>query len=372
MEVFTECSFPFVAIAGKKTAVITAKQLLRRWLQLNPTISIDNSDGSIAQLLRLISLVHTVGGISDANFDIVDSRDADLAFELDRDEFKWRWDTYLLGPKTSSEIISKHLIMPLVSLAHISFYSADPVSELDEEDLEKTVDKIGRTARRSVDIHVKHTFARPRIATTLQRVSSLFGFAPLLSPIKSEAEAPNFLEELSALHAHGDLPISSAPDSGKNSKRGDHIEQIERVQMPVEDKTSTKPPVAPHQEENAESVTESDEDDAFAQSKLEPKIVGARSRPASGSPEASVVPLHHRTSEISAPRPPSHPPYERWTLGSRFRLATAAQNAESVASESRQQRLEFGFRCGSEGALAKLAGCFYGRKGHDTWGQTTD
>ena len=118
--------------------------------------------------------------------------------------------------------------MPLISLAHVSFYSADPVSELEENDLEKVradgeqkivrslssnthvtyscsmfffhsvcllklVDKIGRSARRSVDIHVRQTMGRPRIATTLQRVSSLFAFAPtpgacLLARNKSHAK----------------------------------------------------------------------------------------------------------------------------------------------------------------------------------------
>ena len=104
----------------------------------------------------LLKVLHSLGGISDVNFDVVDSREAvslihirtfsphiqlismqDLAFELDCGGFKWRWDAYLLGPKTSSDIISKQLIIPLITLTHVSFYSADPISELDEADLEK-------------------------------------------------------------------------------------------------------------------------------------------------------------------------------------------------------------------------------------------
>ena len=63
----------------------------------------------------------------------------DLALEFDFENFKWRWDTYLLGPKTSAELISKHLIFPFISLTHISFNSADSVSELDGADLEKVI-----------------------------------------------------------------------------------------------------------------------------------------------------------------------------------------------------------------------------------------
>jgi hypothetical protein len=61
----------------------------------------------------------------------------DFAFELECDAFKWRWETCFLGHKTSAEIVSKHLIMPLISVNYLAFSSADPVSELSESDLEK-------------------------------------------------------------------------------------------------------------------------------------------------------------------------------------------------------------------------------------------
>lgn len=34
----------------------------------------------------------------------------DFAFELECDAFRWRWETCLLGHKSSAELISKHLI----------------------------------------------------------------------------------------------------------------------------------------------------------------------------------------------------------------------------------------------------------------------
>jgi hypothetical protein len=37
----------------------------------------------------------------------------------------------------SAEILSKHLILPLIGVNHLAFSSADPVSELSENDLEK-------------------------------------------------------------------------------------------------------------------------------------------------------------------------------------------------------------------------------------------
>lgn len=61
----------------------------------------------------------------------------DFSFELGNDEFRWRWDTYPLGAKAAADVLSRQLIMPLISVTHLAFSSADPVSELSEADLEK-------------------------------------------------------------------------------------------------------------------------------------------------------------------------------------------------------------------------------------------
>ena len=42
----------------------------------------------------------------------------------------------------------------------------------------KAVDKIGRTARRTVDTHIRNVFAKPRVATTMRRMTAMFNFSP--------------------------------------------------------------------------------------------------------------------------------------------------------------------------------------------------
>lgn len=37
----------------------------------------------------------------------------------------------------SADILSKQLILPLISVTHLAFSSADPVNEMSEADLEK-------------------------------------------------------------------------------------------------------------------------------------------------------------------------------------------------------------------------------------------
>ncbi|KAL5526105.1 hypothetical protein ACEPAG_7443 [Sanghuangporus baumii] len=293
------------------TEVLTKNQLVRRWRQCNPAANLNDNDQSFSLLQSLIRDLHSPNGISDANFDIVESRDADLAFELDCDKFKWRWDAYLLGPKTSADVISKHLILPLISLTHVSFYSADPVSELAEGDLEKTVDKIGRTARRSADIHVKQTLSRPRIATTLQRISSLLGFVQTLPPIRSEMERPNLGGQVEALRAH----IALSPDEASHpsfSTAGD-TRWHQRAQNAVSSK-SVKPPIETEVVQpaaaDAESETESDSDD-------ERDVLASKSRASQDSasrvratPPANLIsepPVLGQTSRLQSPESDSPP-----------------------------------------------------------------
>lgn len=122
----------------------------------------------------------------------------DFAFELEFETFKWKWETNFLGYKSSAEIISKQLIMPLISVNHLAFASADPIGELSENSLEKVnscfnnldapelilirmsqaVDKIGRSAKRTMDVHVKNAMIKPRAATTIRRMTSIFNSVP--------------------------------------------------------------------------------------------------------------------------------------------------------------------------------------------------
>jgi len=172
---------------------LSSTQIARRWRDCN------RNDGSVftetgqenvwrTSNLELLSNAHTLGGILDLTFEHVDSRYGDLAFELECDAFKWRWETIFIGYKFSAEILSKHLIMPLVSVNYLAFSSADPVCELSERDLETAVDKVGRTARRTLDTHIKHAISKPRVSTTLQRMTAMLNFVSDLPPIISTAE----------------------------------------------------------------------------------------------------------------------------------------------------------------------------------------
>ncbi|OBZ72490.1 hypothetical protein A0H81_07816 [Grifola frondosa] len=178
------------------SSVVSSKQLARRWRDYNPKspplyASGEDEDEWRIGILELLSAAHTLGGIVDLSFEVVDSRYSDFAIELGSDSFKWRWESFALGPKVSADLLSKQLIMPLISVTHLAFSSADAVSELSEANLEKAVDKVGRTARRTIDTHIKNAISKPRIASTLRRMTAMFNFSTDLPAIFSDAVAPD-------------------------------------------------------------------------------------------------------------------------------------------------------------------------------------
>jgi hypothetical protein len=61
----------------------------------------------------------------------------DLAIDLHGDSFRWRWETFSIGPKQSADVLSKHLMIPLLSTAYLAFISSDAISEISGSDLEK-------------------------------------------------------------------------------------------------------------------------------------------------------------------------------------------------------------------------------------------
>ena len=103
-----------------------------------------------------------------------------------------------MGHKWSADIISKHLVLPLISLNYLTCSSADAQSDAPDADVERVcsfdtisigylddlicdtqaVDKLGRTARRTLDTHIKNAMSKPRVSTAIRRMTAMFNFVP--------------------------------------------------------------------------------------------------------------------------------------------------------------------------------------------------
>ncbi|KAF9223867.1 hypothetical protein BS17DRAFT_802339 [Gyrodon lividus] len=200
------------------TEVLSSKQFARRWRECNklissPSLDDDEEEAWRTRHLDLLSRAHTLGGMQELSFEVVESKFGDFAFELECDAFKWRWETIFVGHKISADILSKHLIMPLISVSHLAFSSSDVVGDLTTSDLEKAVDKVARTARRTVDTHVKNALSKPRLATTIRRTTAIFNFISDPPMIKTEADDP-------CLHAPQELAskINTSPERLKSTR----------------------------------------------------------------------------------------------------------------------------------------------------------
>ncbi|KAF9236742.1 hypothetical protein BU15DRAFT_89028 [Melanogaster broomeanus] len=163
------------------TEVLSSQQFARRWRECNrrinsPSLDDDEEEAWRTRHLDLLSRAHTLGGMAELSFEVVESKIGDFAFEVECKAFKWRWETIFVGYKISAEILSKHLIMPLISVSHLAFSSSDVVGDLSSSNLEKATDKVARTARRTLDMHVKNALSRPRLVTTIRRMTAIFNF----------------------------------------------------------------------------------------------------------------------------------------------------------------------------------------------------
>ncbi|KIK95437.1 hypothetical protein PAXRUDRAFT_827028 [Paxillus rubicundulus Ve08.2h10] len=161
--------------------VMSSNQLARRWRECNrrassPLFDYDEEEAWRTRHLELLSRAHTLGGMAELSFAAVESKFGDFAFELECPAFKWRWETVFVGHKLSADILSQHLIMPLISVSHLAFSSSDVVGDLPPSDLEKAIDKVARTARGTFGTHVGNALSKPRLATTIRRMTAIFNF----------------------------------------------------------------------------------------------------------------------------------------------------------------------------------------------------
>ncbi|EAU85498.1 hypothetical protein CC1G_06399 [Coprinopsis cinerea okayama7 len=175
---------------------MNSQQFARRWRKYNPSSpgpypSVEEEDAWREEGLEWLSNLHTLGGIDQAVFEVVDSHFSDLSLGLDHASFKWRWEANSVGYRSSAEIISKHLVIPLITANSLALSSPESIGEMADSDVEKAVDKSARVARRHADTHVRNALSKPKAATILRRITAMFNFATELPPILSVAQKPD-------------------------------------------------------------------------------------------------------------------------------------------------------------------------------------
>ncbi|KAF7327889.1 hypothetical protein MKEN_00368800 [Mycena kentingensis (nom. inval.)] len=359
------------------TEVLNSKQFARRWRACNPEKSPEFSrtqdeDDWRSATLSLLSNAHTLGGIPELSFDSVDSQYADLAIELEAYEvFKWRWETCLQPARFSAEIISKHLVLPLISLTHTAFTGSAAVGEMSSSDLEKVnaaalqphnvnhslqaVDKVGQIARRSVDTHVKNALAKPRVSTAIQRMTS---------PVLLSAETPDLQAPDVSARSPSPAPvkrrISPSPPPQRIASPSPPASVIDRAPAspPAPAKPSSASASAPEPAADEGSETEDDSDDEPAPAAKGKAPASGRGRVSSSSPApparaASSSPSPPPTKRPKAPAPDSDSDSSPVRPAKKKAKPSSSDNDSDDSVAARKKRLA---RTRNGGAAARGSG----------------
>ncbi|KAI5886120.1 uncharacterized protein SCHCODRAFT_02519350 [Schizophyllum commune H4-8] len=343
---------------------MTSAQFARRWRTTNPKaqsyalLDEQEEDKWREARLDLLGKAHSVGAFADLAFEVVSTRYSDFAVRIEAESFTWVWETTFVGYRLSAELLSQQLIMPMISLSHFALGSQEVIAEMTDDDLQKAVDKVGRTARRTPDTHVRNAIAKPRAATCLRRMSAILNFLP--EPLqKPDLSAPEELPQ----DIRREVPSRRAPPSSakKSSRppsvrsptpqaqsppppsRGSPIEVDSDSPAPAPRRTSTPPPAAKTSDAPAdESVTESSTDDEDAPP---PKKVVA---PSNKGKAAASKPASRRISPLLSSSP-SPPPSMKAKLGAEGSLkpTSSAKPSSSVNASTTSRPASSAARAGS-------------------------
>ncbi|KAL1758618.1 hypothetical protein FB107DRAFT_288347 [Schizophyllum commune] len=308
--------------------VMTSAQFAQRWRATNgkaqsfETLENEREDSWREARLVLLGKAHSLGAFPNLSFEIVPTRYSDLAVRIEAESFSWVWQTTFVGYRMSAELLSQHLILPMISVVHFTLGGQESIVDMPDDDLEKVVDKVARTARRTPGTHVRNAIAKPRAATCLSRMSAMLNFTEPPPRVVSTAEKPDLTapEELSQDTRHEVPSRRAPPSSAKKSSpppparspsplaqsppppsRGSPIEVDSDSPAPAPRRTLSPPPAAKSSEAPAdESVTESSTDDEDAP--LTKKVVA----PSSKGKAAAPKPASRRFSPLlsSSPSPP--------------------------------------------------------------------
>lgn len=256
--------------------------------------------------------IHTIGGLEECSFESVSSSYSDMAFDIEYtgDEgqvFKWRWETNFEGYKSSSQLLSQHLILPLLTLSHMSLSNDD---DEDAKDIEKAVDKACRTARRALPIHLKNVF-KAKLSTTLCRVTAATNFVPdsQLPPVSLASESPEITLPTPVLEDDEEkqptTKSSPPPSPPSTCKAVPHPPSPEKATSAVTSRERERSPTPARMQSPSQAPMDVD-DDSATESEEEEIDLSQVSRRAPPSQSQSSVPKPSIAKP--APPPPSPPP----------------------------------------------------------------
>ncbi|KAG8845121.1 hypothetical protein FRB96_002723 [Tulasnella sp. 330] len=238
--------------------------------------------GQIVQLTNL----HSPYNMSDIEFSIATSQNADLEVTLATNEFIWRWDVMSLPHRFASQVLSAQLIMPLLSFTALAASVDEPIRDMTVYSLTRAADSQAKTAKRSLGRQMAGCMTKPMVLTTLQRITQVIeGNMNPVSVAINEEDYPSLLPV-------PPLPRVSSPSSSTGKRR----RSLSPPSRPHDHIPSSASRPKPSQRREHAGDTE-DEDDP------KPAAGSHRHQPATSSSPTRPI----DTSGSSAPSSPPKP-----------------------------------------------------------------
>ncbi|KAG8704124.1 hypothetical protein FRC11_010190 [Ceratobasidium sp. 423] len=119
------------------------------------------------EILQLVHAAHQLCRIGEMEIVAEEGgKCADLSLTITTPDLNWEWRTFALRPSHASQVLSKHLILPMLS--HMSIMSS--FAAFDLEAFTKQLDKTSKTARITMHTHLRAVFSKPIVASGLVRI----------------------------------------------------------------------------------------------------------------------------------------------------------------------------------------------------------
>ncbi|KDQ18286.1 hypothetical protein BOTBODRAFT_28698 [Botryobasidium botryosum FD-172 SS1] len=206
-------------VTDTKTVWIEAKEgkyLARRARNCNPSASRDGySEPRVneederhwrREQLTKLAEAHSMRMIEDLDFSVKAGTDSDLEIFIASPQISWRWDVVSPGASAGSEILFKHLVLPLINVAGLAFNSSEAFSTMTDASLTQSLDKMARTTRvTGSHTELRKFFSKPRVATALQRAAQVVAYSSSPNVIISS------LDETSTTGENAEMSVDRAP-----------------------------------------------------------------------------------------------------------------------------------------------------------------
>ncbi|KAG8681165.1 hypothetical protein FRC08_015804, partial [Ceratobasidium sp. 394] len=210
--------------------------------------------------LDMLHAAHDLSKVEDLEVEVqVDPahEHADLCMKITTPSLNWCWNGFALRPSHAANVLSAHLFLPLVTLTSVALGAPEAPRDMAPADVEKHMDRTGKTARAVQHTHVRALFIKPFVACGLARITQILDSA-------HETDLHCIVQDLSDLPEPTRLDFGIVESSSDEEPEPEVIERdyayVPRSSSPPPLRSSPAPIPSSPSHAGDGSVTEDDDD----------------------------------------------------------------------------------------------------------------